>query len=212
MFESEPALQRAERKDAKFASPEEEAAARKLEVTGLAKDTKTPVAHPAVEVCVEDATEHVELVCVSGSPVPRPEATEPEESTKLSPLRSSRGPAVFQKVDAIKVGFSEHLSKCIAGGSSAATSPVRNFSPKRAVSLPEPKSTAAVAEPAIKTRAPVDKQVLLSKTKSKLLKVTRIFLFASLFVTEIETCSVCRNLLLNQSRLAKRCPLLLVPL
>lgn len=182
VFESEPVLTRAVRQAAKFASPEEEAAARRLEITGISNTTTASTTTAATTTTTttsaiivgEFATILVEeLIAVpSNVELSTSFATqESEEEAGMSPLRASRKPNILEQKEASNPGFIACLSKTRGcDDSSAANSPVRIFSPKRTI-LPSTNNSSAVArDDTVKPK--LDKSILLAKAKSKLLKVS----------------------------------------
>lgn len=179
---------RAVRRVAKFASPEEEAAARRLEVTGISKDTTAVITTtnvPRTIAAVDDVTASESTTTAAASVDGRTELTPQreallvskhlalqvkEEGSVLSPVRK---PTILEQKELANPGFTAFLNKTRGcGDSSVPVSPVRVFSPKRAVppaeGITNSRSVVVSSDESVK---PIDKSILLAKTKSKLLKV-----------------------------------------
>ena len=182
---------RAVRRVAKFASPEEEAAARRLEVTGISKDTTavitTTTSVPTTIAAVSDSVTASDSTTTAAASVdglteltPKREALlvskhlaqqiKEEEGSVLSPVRK---PTILEQTELTNPGFTAFLNKTRGcGDSSVPVSPIRVFSPKRAAlpadGITNSRSVVVSSDESVK---PIDKSILLAKTKSKLLKV-----------------------------------------
>lgn len=169
VFEGEPVLQRAVRQAAKFASPDEEAAARRLELTGICKDT---IGAPTDAFSEQGSSSGAQ----AQSPVRGAKGTSwvttEEPIIDVSPLRSARGPNIAERTAVSNTALIDCLNKVYGGAGTGAASPVRAFTPPKSALLQSREGEVGKSPvPSSAHRATVDKSVLLSKTKSKLLKV-----------------------------------------